>query len=59
MGANKTPVYQLEVNKSKQSQNADTNGRGEGVQGRDRAASDQAEKANKGLGDTRLGVQDF
>lgn len=39
--------------------NADTNGRGEGVQGRDRTASDQAEQSNKGLEDTRLGIQDF
>lgn len=58
MGANKTPVHQLEVNKGKQSQ---MQIQMVGVKGckEDRTASDQAEKNNKALEDIRLGIQDF
>lgn len=40
------------------SQNTDTNGKDEGVQGKDRTAPNQAVK-NKRLEDIRLGIHDF
>lgn len=57
----KKTVHYLEQRKKKKqtaSQNTDTNGKDEGVQGKDRTAPNQAVK-NKRLEDIRLGIRDF